>query len=172
MAAEPSCWMVIVSSKSAIRQERARRGVETAKIHSTRSQILMSVRLQKQQGAHLSDSSPVFVAGRARLSVVPIKFAARSPRPSVGSREDCSWLTAPDLIDWHRSELHRDRLTVRLGCFEELPQLETEHPGKNIGREGLNLGIQIAYYCVVIRPRVLDWVFSLAQGTLQLGEFL
>src|SRR5438093_10393528 len=156
MAAEPSCWMVIASSKSAMRQERAKSGVTTAKIQSKPSQILTCFGVEKKREAPTAEYLVRFSRSRARASLLPMKASTRYSGASLGSREGCSWLTAPDLIDWHRSELHRDRLTVRLGCFEELPQLETEHPGKNIGREGLNLGIQIAHHSIVITPRVLD----------------
>ena len=69
-------------------------------------------------------------------------------------------------------ELHRHRFAVGGGHFEELPQLEAEHSGQNIGRKGLDLRVQVAHHRVVVAARVLDRVFRLAERALQLGELL
>src|SRR5271155_17005 len=70
------------------------------------------------------------------------------------------------------SELDRNRFAVGLGGLEELPRLKAEHTGKNIRREHLNLGIEIAHHSVVVASRVLDRVFRLNQRSLHLREFL
>ena len=62
------------------------------------------------------------------------------------------------------SELHRHRFTIGgITYFKELPLLKTKHPGNDVGRERLNLGIQIAYDRVVVTARVLNSVFGLVQ---------
>ena len=56
-------------------------------------------------------------------------------------------------------ELHRDRFALRrLGDVEELPLLDVEHPGHNVCRESLDLGIQIAHHRIVITARILDGI--------------
>ena len=65
----------------------------------------------------------------------------------------------------------RDRLAVcRFGDFEELPLLEAKHPGHDVGRERLDLRIQVADHCVVVAARILNCIFHLAQRVLQLGK--
>src|SRR5712692_561950 len=58
----------------------------------------------------------------------------------------------------------------RSGNFKELPFLEAQHIGKNVGRELLDLGVEIAHHRVVIAPRILDGIFNLRKGILQRGE--
>src|SRR5579859_3691291 len=59
------------------------------------------------------------------------------------------------------------------GCgFEKLFLLEAVHPGQNVGRERLNLSVEVAHYSVVIAASVLNRVLDLAERILQLGEFL
>ena len=59
-------------------------------------------------------------------------------------------------------ELHRHRFPVRGRRLKKLPLLESEHPGKNVRRERLNLCVQIPHHRVVIAARILDRVFRLA----------
>src|SRR5207244_10755995 len=61
------------------------------------------------------------------------------------------------------SELHGDWFAISSLHLEELTLLETEHSGDEIGREGLNLRVQVAHDRVVIAARILDRVFNLAQ---------
>src|SRR6266849_2260935 len=55
----------------------------------------------------------------------------------------------------------------RRGDFKELARLESQHVGKDIGRELLDLGVQVAEHCVVVAARVLDGIFDLGQRVLQ-----
>src|SRR6202795_5211537 len=47
-------------------------------------------------------------------------------------------------------EFHRDWFAIGGSGFEELFLLEAEHPGQNVGRERLNLGVQVAHDGVVV----------------------
>src|SRR5436305_474558 len=50
----------------------------------------------------------------------------------------------------HILEFHRDRFAVG-GCgFEELLLLEAEHAGQDVGRERLDLGVQVSHNGVVV----------------------
>ena len=60
------------------------------------------------------------------------------------------------------SELHRDWFAIGSSRFEELLLLEVEHPGQNVGRESLNLGVQVAHDGVVVAAGVLNCVLDLA----------
>src|ERR1700693_4685768 len=69
-------------------------------------------------------------------------------------------------------EFHCHRFAISRVHFKKLPGLEAKHPGQNIRREGLDLGIQIAHHGIVVAAGVLNRVLSLTQRTLQLSEFL
>src|SRR6266404_606039 len=56
------------------------------------------------------------------------------------------------------------------GHFEELARLETEHVGKNVGWELLNLGVEVAHDGVVVAPRVLHGVLNLGERILERSE--
>src|SRR5216683_6072163 len=56
------------------------------------------------------------------------------------------------------------------GHFEELARLEAEHVGKNVGRELLNLGVEVAHDGVVVAPRVLHGVLDLGERILKRSE--
>src|SRR6266852_8922458 len=58
------------------------------------------------------------------------------------------------------------------GHFEELARLEAEHVGKNVGRELLNFGVEIAHDGVVVAPRVLHGVLNLGERSLERGKAL
>src|SRR5689334_6530423 len=51
-------------------------------------------------------------------------------------------------------ELHGHGFTISLPCFKELFLLKPEHASNDIGRERLDLGIQIAHDCVVVTARI------------------
>src|SRR5712671_7866695 len=56
--------------------------------------------------------------------------------------------------------------------FKELPRLEAEHARNDIGREGLDAGVEVPYHGVVVAPRVLDIVFDRVQRILQPRKLL
>src|ERR1700693_2791784 len=58
------------------------------------------------------------------------------------------------------------------GYFEELARLESQHVGKNVGRELLNLGVEIAHHGVVVASRVLHGVLNLGERILKRSETL
>ena len=62
----------------------------------------------------------------------------------------------------HRLKFHSDWFAVGGLHLEELPLLESEHAGQNVGGERLDLRIKVAYHGVVVAPRVLDGILSLA----------
>src|SRR4029077_20973150 len=53
------------------------------------------------------------------------------------------------------------------GHFEEFPRLESQHVRKNVGRELLNLGVEIAHDGVVVAPRILHGIFNLGKRILE-----
>jgi hypothetical protein len=59
-------------------------------------------------------------------------------------------------------KFHSDWFAVGGFHLEELPLLESEHAGQNVGGERLDLRIKVAYHGVVVAPRVLDGILSLA----------
>src|SRR5216684_1259633 len=58
------------------------------------------------------------------------------------------------------------------GNFEELARLESEHSGKDVRGELLNLSVQVADDGVVVAARILDRVLDLCKRILQRGEAL
>src|ERR1035441_8653529 len=72
----------------------------------------------------------------------------------------------------HFLEFHGYRFAVRGVRFKELALLEAEHPCQNVSREGLYLRVEVAHDGIVVTARVLNGVFDLAEGILQLREFL
>src|SRR5216684_952893 len=56
------------------------------------------------------------------------------------------------------------------GHFEELARLEAEHVGKDVGRELLNFGVEVAHHGVVVAPRVLHGVLDLGERILKRSE--
>src|SRR6202521_1755551 len=69
-------------------------------------------------------------------------------------------------------EFHRYWFAIGGSGFEELFLLEAEHPGQNVGRERLNLGVQVANDGIVVAAGVLNGVLDFAERILQLREFL
>src|SRR6267378_3662687 len=66
----------------------------------------------------------------------------------------------------HGLELYRDRFAIGGRSFEELLLLEAEHPGQNVGRERLNLGVQVAHNGVVVAAGVLNSVLDFTERIL------
>src|ERR1019366_5848404 len=84
----------------------------------------------------------------------------------------CAWPGRGKAPSPHELELHSDWFAIGGSRFEELLLLEAEHPGQNVGRERLNLGVQVAHDGVVVAARVLNCVLDRAERILELGEFL
>src|ERR1035438_9565893 len=72
----------------------------------------------------------------------------------------------------HFLEFHGYRFAICGVRLEELPLLEAEHPRQNVGRERLYLRVEVAHDGIVVTARVLNGVFDLAEGILQLRELL
>ncbi len=64
----------------------------------------------------------------------------------------------------------RDFALGRCGDLEKLAWLEIEHSGDDVGGELLDLGVEVAYYSIVVAARILDRVFELRQRVLELRE--
>src|ERR1700736_3267776 len=105
------------------------------------------------------------------MTTLTISYRRRLLRLAFsGTEDDAS--NDPTIWPVMGSKLHRDRLAFCRCGLEELAWLEIEHAGKNVGREGLDLRIQVADHSVVIAARILNRVFGLAQRALQLSKFL
>src|SRR4029077_7512796 len=73
--------------------------------------------------------------------------------------------------DFTRLEFYLHVLAVRRRFhFKELPRVEAEHPGDNVGREGLHAGVEVAHHRVVVAAGVLDVVFNRVERCLQSCE--
>src|SRR5579863_8085431 len=78
----------------------------------------------------------------------PVK--RRSVRLCVRSTASRTLARGSESVTGQPSELHRYRFAVGgVADFKELPLLKAKNPGKNIGWERLNFGIQIAHHRVV-----------------------
>src|SRR3990172_9079004 len=60
----------------------------------------------------------------------------------------------------------------RFGQLEELPRLEGEQVGDEVGGEHGDAGVEVAHHGVVVAASVLDGLFNLGELALQLGEAL
>src|SRR6202046_3397127 len=60
----------------------------------------------------------------------------------------------------------------RRADLKKLARFKIKHAGNNIGRELCDFRIEVAYYCVVVTPRILHTVFNLVQSILKLSERL
>src|SRR3989338_5125959 len=56
-------------------------------------------------------------------------------------------------------ELHLYILSLPRLCLEEFIRLELEHPRDHVGREHLNLSVEVAHIAIVEASRGLDFVF-------------
>src|SRR6266403_4215101 len=109
-------------------------------------------------------------SSRARAAEANRKKTARKRMAAYGRLLCLSrarFMRAAFLLGGRRArcvEAHLGRFAFGCGgYFEELTRLETEHVGKNVGRELLDLGVEVAHDGVVVAPRVLH-------GVLDLGE--
>src|SRR5438132_12357185 len=88
----------------------------------------------------------------------------------IPSAVEGSWCVLLLATDYCLRELHRHRLPLALRRLEELPQLESEHSRQHVGREALDLGVQVAHHRVVVAARVLYVAFQPVERILQLLE--
>src|SRR6266849_5251961 len=103
------------------------------------------------------------IAGKAKAEITKIRRNDRMEMQRTRIIRYAAPMSCGGSVEGHLGSF----ALSRRGDFEELARLESQHVGKDIGRELLDLGVQVADHCVVVAARVLDGIFDLGQRVLQ-----